>query len=333
MISISIIIPVFNAELYIERCLNSIVSQTYSGNIECVIIDDCSTDSSAETAAEIIGRYSGTVKFHIIRHSSNRGLSDARNTGIEASTGDYILFLDSDDELSIHALSLMADEVRKHPGVDIVAGEYYLCRNYAAYHSRHTLPYVEGLQACRRELLREGTLLDTAHNKLVRRNLITDNKLRFRTGIYHEDSLWRWDCAKVVKSIVFLSKPTMVYFNNPGSIVNRPTPKHLTDSLEIIETKLLTIDTADMHPQLRNIATHLASILASPRLAGEAGTADNDETSVRINRLISRTGRKAIAAVSLRAVAAIAIIRLGKLTGSPFMHRLAARTARRIAAL
>lgn len=331
MPSISVIVPVYNASLYVERCVRSVMAQDYAGETECIIVDDGSTDGSAEIAAEIIGRYSGQVKFHIIRHSRNRGLSEARNTGIEASTGEYILFLDSDDELSIHALSLMADEVRKHPGVDIVAGEYYLCSNYAAYHSRHTLPYVEGLQACRRELLREGTLLDTAHNKLVRRNLITGNKLRFRTGIYHEDSLWRWDCAKVVKSIAFLSKPTMVYFNNPGSIVNRPTLKHLTDSLEIIETKLLTIDHTDIHPQIRNIATHLASILASPYLAGRA--ADNDETDVRINRLISRTGRKAIAAVSLRAVAAIAIIRLGKLTDSPFMCRLAARTARRIAAL
>ena len=331
MLSVSVIIPVYDAALYVERCIRSVMAQDYPGEIECIIIDDGSTDRSMEIIDRTIDSYAGNIRFRILRHGQNRGLSDARNTGIEAATGDYILFLDSDDELSIHALSLMTNSVEQHPGVDIVAGEYYLSSQFSAYHKSHPMEYLEGNAPCRRELLREGTILDTAHNKLLRRNWIDYHSLRFHSGIYYEDSLWKWDCAKCAESISFLRRPTMVYFNNPGSIVNRCTGKHLSDTLKVIGLKLESIDNINPSDQLRNIVTHLASILSNPNYA-EALAGDNDYRRY-LAEIIALTTRKATLTVSLRATTAMTIIRIARTLSSPSILRIAARIARRFSAL
>lgn len=331
MLSISVIVPVYDAALYVERCVRSVMAQDYHGEIECIIVDDASTDGSLEIIKRILDCYTGNVRFRIIKQEHNCGLSVARNTGIENASGEYILFLDSDDELSIHALSLMANAVEKHPGVDIVVGEYYLCRQYSAYHSLHPQEYIEGNEACRKELLREGTVLDTAHNKLLRRDWINANSLRFYPGIYHEDSLWKWDCAKCAESISFLRKPTMVYFNNPGSIVNRCTRKHLSDNLKIIELKLESVDNVNRACQLRNIMTHLASIIANPNYA--AIYSRDDEIRNCLDKIINLTARKATMTASIRAATAMAIIRMAKPFRSPSSLHTCARLSRRISAL
>lgn len=117
---ISIIIPVYNVAQYIEECLNSVIAQTYMGDMECLIVDDCGTDDSIAIAKRIIQDYQGNIKFQILYHEHNRGLSAARNTGIEASTGDYLYFLDSDDSIIPECLELMVEILEKYPKAEIV---------------------------------------------------------------------------------------------------------------------------------------------------------------------------------------------------------------------
>ena len=88
---ISVIVPVYNVELYIYACLNSIKQQTYK-NLEIIVIEDCSTDSSKLA----LKPHLKDERIKIIQHTTNSGLSVARNTGIEAAAGDYIMFVDSD---------------------------------------------------------------------------------------------------------------------------------------------------------------------------------------------------------------------------------------------
>ena len=95
---ISIVIPVWEVSAYIARCLRSVMGQTYS-RIECIIVDDASQDDSIAQCEQMIAKYRGPIRFSILHHSHNRGLSAARNTGTEAATGEYIYYLDSDDEL------------------------------------------------------------------------------------------------------------------------------------------------------------------------------------------------------------------------------------------
>ena len=93
---VSIIIPVYKVEAYIERCLTSVMHQTYQDSaIECVLVDDCSPDKSISLAQDMISRYHGNIDFTIIRNDKNRGLSVSRNNGIEHATGKYLFFLDS----------------------------------------------------------------------------------------------------------------------------------------------------------------------------------------------------------------------------------------------
>jgi glycosyltransferase involved in cell wall biosynthesis len=96
---VSIIVPFYNAEKYIHRCFDSIVNQTYA-NIECIFIDDCSPDHCYAILQTRIAEYAGKIDFQIIRHAQNKGVSAARNTGTLAAKGDYVYYLDSDDEIT-----------------------------------------------------------------------------------------------------------------------------------------------------------------------------------------------------------------------------------------
>ena len=117
-IKVSIIIPIYNVEPYIERCIISVLNQSYK-NIEIIIINDCTPDKSIELINKLLNnKYSSTENIHILNHEKNKGLSAARNTGIMNATGDYLYFLDSDDsithdciEVLVNALSLNIDFV------------------------------------------------------------------------------------------------------------------------------------------------------------------------------------------------------------------------------
>ena len=99
-LKVTIVIPVYQVEDYIESCLISVANQTYSGEIECVVVDDCGADSSWQIVENFISEYNGKIDFKLIRHTENKGLSAARNTGIDHASGEYIYFLDSDDEIT-----------------------------------------------------------------------------------------------------------------------------------------------------------------------------------------------------------------------------------------
>ena len=90
-IKVSIVIPVYKVEKYIDCCLRSVFNQTYA-NIECIIVNDCTPDGSFVKVKKLIETYEGNVDFILLEHRQNEGLSQARNTGVNNSTGDYIYF-------------------------------------------------------------------------------------------------------------------------------------------------------------------------------------------------------------------------------------------------
>ena len=89
--SVSILVPIYNVEKYIEKCLHSVMAQTYQGEIECIIVDDCGTDNSIAIAKRLIDGYNGPIEFRIIHHEHNRGLAAARNTAVAAAKGKFII--------------------------------------------------------------------------------------------------------------------------------------------------------------------------------------------------------------------------------------------------
>ena len=90
---VSVVIPVYQVSGYIERCIRSVMAQTFT-DIECIIVDDASQDDSIEKCERLIGEYDGPIRFRILRHKENRGLSAARNTGAKAATGEWIFFIE-----------------------------------------------------------------------------------------------------------------------------------------------------------------------------------------------------------------------------------------------
>ena len=98
---VSIIIPVYGVENYIERCLYSVMQQdSKSVSLECILVDDCSPDNSINIAEKMIKDYSGGIRFEILSHEKNQGLSVARNTGMNSAKGRFLFFMDSDDYIT-----------------------------------------------------------------------------------------------------------------------------------------------------------------------------------------------------------------------------------------
>lgn len=119
---ISIIVPVYNVEKYLDRCINSLLNQTYE-NIEVLLIDDCSTDNSARICKDYQDKYSDTCKY--LCNKSNSGAGVSRNTGLSNATGDWIVFLDSDDWLHEKYVELLLEDALKNNSDIVMCGYYY----------------------------------------------------------------------------------------------------------------------------------------------------------------------------------------------------------------
>ena len=214
---ISVIIPVYNVELYVRQCLESVIMQDNGGaDMECVLVDDCGKDRSMEIVRQIVADYQGPIQFVLLAHEHNRGLSAARNTGMDAATGDYILFVDSDDWLPADAISKFVNALKMYPDLDMVIGNFYL-------RSRERLFYN----------VEEETLLDNYHvrkllvwykngvggawAKIVKTEIV--KKCRFKEGIIYEDLPWSYSLFKDIDKALLIPDNTYFYENNhSGSI-------------------------------------------------------------------------------------------------------------------
>lgn len=227
MISISIVIPVYNVAPYVRCCLESVMAQKMDGvDLECILVDDKSSDGSMAVIREMLQIYHGAVSFRIITHEKNMGLSVARNTGIREAQGDYIFFMDSDDYLMPDTLSLFVKQANEHPDVDVIIGNTLNKKNEQLLHPHlYTAELLESPDDFFQRMLRHKIYL-YAWNKLIRRSLLTDNNVLFISGILYEDQAWSYHLLSCANSVLLLPQVTYVYENNPQSIVNTTlTPK------------------------------------------------------------------------------------------------------------
>ena len=216
---ISIVIPVYKVENYIERCINSVIAQDYQGGLECLLIDDCSPDNSMAIVSKVIDNYVGPISFRVFRHEKNRGLSAARNTGIDNALGEYVYFLDSDDYIASNCISSLATPLSERY-YDIVIG------NYTVVGSNEEFP---PLRLGNKELNSNADVLDSyicrdwymmAWNKLCSLSFIRKYSLYFKEGIIHEDNLWSFQYACLARSLRCVNVPTYYYCIREGSIMN-----------------------------------------------------------------------------------------------------------------
>ena len=207
---ISIIIPVYNVEAYIQTCLNSVAAQTCTSEIECIIVDDCTPDRSCEVIQKFMATCHGSIVFKLIHHEKNSGLSAARNTGIQNATGDYLYFLDSDDWLELNEQSCLPD----------FSDDRKWIKKAMLYHK---IPM-------------------TAWNKLIKKDFIICNNLFFKEGIIHEDDHWMFYAAKYVSKLAICKYNTYRYLIRSGSIMNMHTGKSDSSWAIILNDFLDNID-------------------------------------------------------------------------------------------
>jgi glycosyltransferase involved in cell wall biosynthesis len=229
MKKVSIIIPVYNVEPYMERCLLSALNQTYD-NIEIILVDDCGQDNSIEVAKRVVKGHRKGDKVRVLKHQHNRGLSAARNTGTYASTGEFIYYLDSDDEITPHCIATLVALAEKYPDVEMVQGnrrcvpklkESKISRLRKIITHKNSPEYVNDNDWVNKQYLSNfsNSIPVNAWNKLIKRDFIFQNKYFFKEGIIHEDMLWMFWVVKKLKIIAFTTEYTYTYFIREGSIM------------------------------------------------------------------------------------------------------------------
>lgn len=212
---ISIIIPIYNAEKFVNRCLKSILSQTFR-EWEVILINDGSTDHSGDICDE----YSKSDSRFRVYHKSNGGVSTARNLGVEKSCGEWIMFVDADDQLTTSSLSIMADTLNTYKASQyvfslIIEKEGRLTKGY--------LPYKTGDKIDAKELVRNHLLYRITNGpcaKLFHREELS--KIRFPEGVkIGEDLIFCIEYALNSKlETVFVDRSTYVYYEIPTSAIH-----------------------------------------------------------------------------------------------------------------
>lgn len=231
-VSVSVIIPVYNVALCVERCIKSVMLQTVEAD-ECIIIDDCSTDDSITLCQRMIDEYKGKTRFTILHHKQNRGLSAARNTGTEHATGEYIYYLDSDDEMATDCLEKLVAPIENDSEVEMVIGEY---KTYYSLESRyfkkdivkesHFFKNSPKTLQTKKEVIdwyyhKKGSRPDQGWNKLLRLSFIKENKLYFKEGLLYEDILWSHYLFNCLSHVAFVPSITYLHYWRQGSIMTQ----------------------------------------------------------------------------------------------------------------
>lgn len=211
---ISLIIPIYNVENYIVNSLESAFNQSFK-DVEFIIVDDCGTDSSITIAERLINLSPRKKNIKIIHHDRNRGLSAARNTGLQHASGEYVFFMDSDDTITPDCLQLHYDAICNSNAEFSVANI-----NLQGRKSIHINKIDKSIE-CVNPLLSylELKWSVSAWNKLYRRDFLIKNSLQFEEGLLHEDFLWSFNLSLCAHRLCVVEKPTYNYIVHDGSIV------------------------------------------------------------------------------------------------------------------
>lgn len=221
---ISIIVPVYNVEKYLEDCLNSILNQNFS-DYEIICVNDGSTDDSSQ----ILKMYENKIQKIKIIHQENKGLSEARNTGIRFATGVYICFVDSDDMLVENSLKIMWEAVEnEYP--DIVGYEtaelLYEDEKLREIENKDEYYRVvgeySGIKPGREffvEMIENNDFVESAWLMLIRRDWLKNKNCLFSSGVLYEDSIFAIECYFKCEKMKHIKKQLYVYRVRHNSIM------------------------------------------------------------------------------------------------------------------
>lgn len=227
MKKLSIIIPVYNVEKYLERCLNQISCQLVQ-DIEVILIDDGSPDGCGEICQRYADRYD-EIKYV---SQENGGVSKARNRGIDIAVGEYITFIDPDDTISETYIERILNEIKMHP--DLLILKYQKIIGEQIEDGPYNI-WDEGV--CELTYLKKAIgylFLNEVWNKVFRTELIKNNQIRFTEGMkIAEDICFVLDYVDCIENAIVAEGIYYNYWSNEGSAIRIPKPEHLKDLMTL----------------------------------------------------------------------------------------------------
>lgn len=201
---VSVIVPIYNVETYIEKCIKSIINQTYQ-NLEILLVDDGSTDMSGS----MCDRFANSDERIKVIHQKNMGLSGARNCGISKATGTYITFVDGDDSLKRNAIETLYSLIKKY-NVNVSIGQNSVYKNLELQEKSGC--NIKRYDKWSVELLKKTSVC----GNLYKADLV--KKYLFRENVLHEDTDWSYKILFVAKKIVVTEEIVYYISENPNSI-------------------------------------------------------------------------------------------------------------------
>ncbi|MEU9990193.1 bifunctional glycosyltransferase family 2 protein/CDP-glycerol:glycerophosphate glycerophosphotransferase [Streptomyces sp. NPDC048045] len=305
----SVIVPAYMVQAYLSECLDSVLSQSYP-DLELIAVDDCSPDACGAIIDEYAARDARVKAVHL---PENRGLGRARNAGTAEATGDYLLFLDSDDTLTPDALRAIADRIKETGEPDVLVFDYArtywngeTARNQFAAQLSQQGPAPFRLED-RPGLLR---VLMVAWNKVCRREFVEQQGFEFPAG-YYEDTPWTYPVLMAAESIATLDRVCVHYRQRRGSILSTTSRKHF----DVFEQYDRVFAFVDRRPELarwrpvlfRRMVDHFTTIFTRKNRLPRGARAE----FLRMARSHYRRYRTEGAAVPLRTRLRHTLVRLG----------------------
>lgn len=230
---LSIIVPVYNVEKYLERCVDSLVCQDIAmDDYEIILVNDGSTDGSGEICRKLQDRYSN-IKFI---EQENGGLSAARNTGLKHAIGQYVMFVDSDDYLLPHTINEIYEIAEKH-GLDMCAYRFKTMKPDGTWYEDVIQPFDPNKIYTGEQALLHGVTISSACAIMYKTEFLQKHHLHFTTGITHEDFDFNSRAYAFAKRIMFTPKVVYCYFWNDTSLSRsqdvKKVQKGLLDELQV----------------------------------------------------------------------------------------------------
>lgn len=220
---VSIIVPVYNAEKTIRKCVESLLCQSFR-DIEIICVNDCSKDNSQIILEEYAER---DERIRIIKHTENKNAGGARNSGIKAANGQYLCFVDNDDWLAPNAIEMLYNRALESSGDYVVCDicEYYSnnCQNIVSYCDDSLTKEEIEIQA----YLHGFPLLGA----LIKRSIFIDNSIYYPEKLFFEDNAISFCVICSASKIVAVHKPLYFYFFVPDSVSRSSSPKKIEDRI------------------------------------------------------------------------------------------------------
>ncbi|PJW13245.1 glycosyl transferase [Geobacillus sp. Manikaran-105] len=241
---ISVIVPVYNVEQYLEQCLETVFNQTYK-NIEVIIVNDGSTDKSID----IINKYRKKYSNILYLEQENKGLSVARNLATKYAKGEYIIYIDSDDYLELDMLEMMYNKIKQIKGDVVICGHKEIYEDIPGKYSRVLIDADEnkvysGLEVA--DMLLNCKVMGVTWNKLFRRKLIEKYGLYFEPGRYTQDWFPVFKHISKCNSIGFINKDLYNYRIRSGATKAKKNYKRLEDYTHAVTSILDYIKTNNL---------------------------------------------------------------------------------------